>query len=50
MIARRNGTCSELRPIAASVPKLTDRSVATGAMASELRSACCQPLEVKKSS
>ncbi len=36
MMARRKGTWLWLRPMAASVPKLTDSSVATGAMRSEL--------------
>ncbi len=49
MIARRNGTWLWLRPIAASVPRLTDSSVATGAILSELRRASCQSALVKKS-
>ncbi len=36
MIAPRNGTCDCERPIAASVPKLTERSVAIGAILTEL--------------
>ena len=32
MIAPLNGTCVWLRPMAASVPKPTDSSVATGAI------------------
>ena len=49
MIARRNGTCSELRPMAAKVPKPTDKIVAIGAIANEFHIACCQSLLVKKS-
>jgi hypothetical protein len=36
--------------MAASVPSATDRSVATGAIITEFRSACCQSGLVKKSS
>ncbi len=49
MIARRNGTWACDRPMAASVPNDTDRIVATGAIRTELRSACCQSGLVKKS-
>jgi len=50
MIARRIGTWLCDRPIAASVPKVTDKIVATGAIFSELRKASCQSELVKKSS
>ena len=50
MIARRNGTCGWLSPMAASVPKPTDRIVAIGAIVTEFQSACCQLSLVKKSS
>ena len=49
MIARRKGTCGWLRPIAASVPKDTERRVAIGAMRIEFHIACCQSGLVKKS-
>ena len=50
MIARRNGTGSDDSPSAASVPKLTARSVAIGAIFSEFHIACCQSEVLKKSS
>jgi hypothetical protein len=49
MIADLNGTCDWDRPMAASVPKPVARMVATGAIITELVSACCQSGLVKKS-
>ncbi len=49
MMARRNGTWLWLSPIAASVPKVTDSSVAIGAIRIEFHSAFCQSLLLKKS-
>ena len=49
MIARRNGTCCWLRPMAARVPKLTDRRVAAGAILIEFQTAPCHAELLKKS-
>ena len=49
MIAPRNGTWLWLNPIAARVPKLTERSVAIGAIRIEFHIAFCQSELVKKS-
>jgi hypothetical protein len=50
MIVPLKGTWDCDRPMAASVPRLTDRIVATGAIRTEFLSACCQSGLVKKSS
>ena len=49
MIARRKGTWDCERPIAASVPKLTESKVAAGAMVTEFQSDFCQSEFVRKS-
>ena len=49
MIAGLYGTCDWDRPTAATVPNAVARSVATGAISTELTSACCQSGLVKKS-
>ena len=49
MIARRPGTWLCDRPIAASVPSVTEITVAIGAMISEFLNDRCHSLLVKKS-
>jgi putative spermidine/putrescine transport system permease protein len=48
MIARRNGTCGWLRPMAARVPKVTETMVAIGAIFSEFHIEVCQESSPKK--